>query len=97
MGAELWTAIAVLEYQNEKLQELLMLLENLPETSKAQVLKRLEPRGGRSRNASTEELPVQFEQNSAVSPLSFQGARMDRASMAKVLQMMAEAMGGIPK
>jgi hypothetical protein len=96
MGAELWTAIAVLEYQNEKLQELLMLLENLPETSKAQVLKRLEPRVGRTRNVSTEGLPVQFERNRAVSPLSFQGARMDRDSMAKVLQMMAEAMGGIP-
>jgi hypothetical protein len=97
MGAELWTAIAVLEYQNEKLQELLMLIGNLPEGSKAQVLKQLEPKSLRSHSVPTEELLVQFERSRAVSPLSFQGARMDRDSMAKVLQMMAEAMGGIPK
>jgi hypothetical protein len=90
MGVELWSAIVVTEYQNGKLEELLTLIDNLPEESKAEVLKRLDVKGQSQRS------PNQFGTNSIVGPVVFQVSMMDKDSMAKMLHMMAEALGGVP-
>jgi hypothetical protein len=90
MGAELWSAIVVSEFRNGKLEELLTLIENLPEESKAEVIKRLELKPQRSNGQ-------QFGTNSIVGPVVFQVSMMDKESMAQMLQMMAEAMGGVPR
>jgi hypothetical protein len=90
MGAELWSAIVVSEFHNSKLEELLTLIDGLPEESKAEVMKRLELKPQRLSGQ-------QFRTNSIVGSVVFQVSMMDKESMAQMLQMMAEAMGGVPR
>jgi hypothetical protein len=87
----LWGAIVVAnertENGNGKLDQLYELIQNLPEESKAELIKRLQ--------ASTQSTP-QFGTNHITGPLVIQVSMMDKESMSALLHAIADKMGGVP-